>query len=223
MNFLEDMERDRVDLRIKHILQFYTIPKIEKITGKNGKEITELVYRDVKLSNVELTDGRKGNKIIKIVGKSETRDENKIAKIADDLSVLEEMGEEVGVPTEALAIKADTMNDYNFSVNIVKNSSYQQNQILDQAQRMEYANWRLSIAQISPVDANELIKWVDESYDIDTERFLPKKQENAEQIVGQGGVIPENIKQENPQNPQQGPANQLKGSSIQKLSTILGT
>ena len=55
MNFLEDLERDRTELRISHILQFYSIPKIEKITGKTGAEAQKFVYRDIHLSGAPLS------------------------------------------------------------------------------------------------------------------------------------------------------------------------
>jgi hypothetical protein len=68
MQFLEDLERDRTQLRISHILQFYSIPKMQKITGKSGKEIEKMTFRDIQLSDVKLSDGRKGTKIIKLIG-----------------------------------------------------------------------------------------------------------------------------------------------------------
>lgn len=185
MNFLEDMERDRTILRVNHILQFYSIPKIEKITAKNGKEIQKLVYRDVKLSSVELSDGSQGNRIVKLVD-GEALQKDKLQTLQDEMSVLEEQGAIAGVNTEALALNIDTFQDYNFSIQVVKNSSYERNQILDQAQRHEYANWRLSLAQAVPVDAKELVKWVDESYDIDTNRFEPKQQDMAAMQALQG-------------------------------------
>lgn len=178
MNFLEDFAKDRTELRLSHILQFYTIPKIEKITGKNGKEMEQLLYRDIKLSNISLEGEKTGNRIIKFVDTPKTEDER--MKLADELSVTEAMGEEAGMPTEALAVAVDTFKDYNFDIQIVKNSSYEKNRILDQASRQEYANWRLSMQQFNvPVDAQELVNWVDESYDVDSERFKPKQSQGA--------------------------------------------
>ena len=176
MNYLEDYERDHKIIRLAHCLQFYSIPKIEKATGKKGKEIEQLMYRDIKLSNVKLEDGRKGSRIIKLVGKK-TDEERQ--KLADDLSVTEEMGEQTGTPTEALAVVVDTLNDYNYDVEIVKNSSYEKNQILDQAARMEFVQWRLSLAEVAPVNAPELVKWVEESFDLDSDRFAPVEQPNG--------------------------------------------
>lgn len=177
MNFLEDLDRDRTKLRVDHILQFYSIPKIEKITGTNGKEMAQMVYRDVRLDNTKLEDGRDGTRVIKLVG-DEAKDENKQGQIADELSVIESMGELKGEPTEALAIRVDTFSDYNFSIQIVKNSSYEQNQTLEQAVRHEYAQWRLSLMQTMgiPVNALELVKWVDEAYALDTSRFEAQPQ-----------------------------------------------
>ena len=92
-------------------------------------------------------------------------------KIADDLSVLEEMGELSGTPTEALAVPISMFQDYNYQIQIVKNSSYERNQALDQAIRQDYAQWRLSLAQIVPVNARALIEWVNEAYEIPADTF----------------------------------------------------
>jgi hypothetical protein len=174
MNYLEDFERDRTELRLAHILQFYSIPKMEKIVGKGGKEIEKLMYREISLPDSKLSDGKTGNKVIKMVDGADVKNENDKKKLEDDLSVIEEMGEQGGMPTEAIAISIDSFRDYNTRVQVVKNSSYEHNQLLDRAERMEYANWRLGIAQMAPVDFEELIKWVDESYDIDSDKFKPK-------------------------------------------------
>lgn len=181
MNYLEDGERDRTELRIHHMIQFYTIPKIEQITGKGGKDVEALVYKDIKLNNVELHDGRTGSRIIKLVDPDMAKNPDTRQKMADDLSVLEEMGEQSGVPTEALAVPVSMFDDFNMQVQIVKNSSYERNQALDQAMRQDYAQWRLSLAQIVPVNAKALVEWVDESYDIDTSRFDVTQQQTQQQ------------------------------------------
>lgn len=189
MNFLEDLECDRTKLRINHIIQFYSIPKVEKITGHNGKEIDQLMYRDVRLDEVKLSsmppyNGKTGTRVIKLVG-DEVSDPNEMQKLKDDMALTEAMGEETNSPTEVLAIKVDSFYDYNFSVQVVKNSSYEQNQALEQAQRHEYAQWRLEVQQMGyPVNMKELISWVDESHNIDTDRFEVQQQP---QIPGQPG------------------------------------
>ena len=173
--FLEDLERDRTILRINHILQFYSIPKIEHITGKSGKDIEKMAYREIKLSNTKLSDGRIGNRVVKLIDSESTKNSDQMENLKNDLSVTEAMGEETGIATEALAINVDTFYDYNFEILVVKNSSFERNQVLDQAIRKEYADWRMSLAQVVPVDAIELINWVNESYDIETDRFTPKQ------------------------------------------------
>lgn len=174
MNFLEDGERDRTELRLSHILQFYAIPKIERVTGKNGKEIEQLVYRDVKLNDVGLSNGQRGSKIIKLTDDATAMNPDMKQQMADKLSVLETAGEMTGTPTEALALPISMFENHSYQVQIVKGSSYERNQALDQAMRQEYAQWRLSLAQIVPVNASELVRWVDEAYDIDPERFAPQ-------------------------------------------------
>ncbi len=172
MNFLEDLERDRTKLRISHILQFYSIPKLEKITGKKGKEIEKLAYRDVQLSGVKLSDGRVGDKIIKLIDGDTIKTKDARTTLEDKLSLIEVQGDMKGTPTEALALSVDTFNDYNHSIQVVKYSSYEKNQALDQASRMEFANWRISMAQLVPIkNPQGLIDYVEEAFDIDTEVF----------------------------------------------------
>ena len=172
MNFLEDGERDRTELRVHHILQFYSIPAIQHITGKDGKDVEQALLRDIRLDDVPLSDGRTGTKIIKLVG-DETKNPDERAKLADELSVKEAMGDVLHQPVEALAVPIDSFYDHNFSVQIVKNSSYEQNQSLEQALRHDYAQWRIDLkGSIGfPVNVEELVRWVDESYSIDTDRF----------------------------------------------------
>ncbi len=171
MTFLEDLERDRTELRLSHILQFYSIPKIESITGMKGDELNKMVFREVQLNNVKLSDGRTGNKVIKIIG-GEYKNPDQRAKLEEDLSVKEVMGEMNGMPTEALAVSIDTFSDFNNSVQVVKYSSFEKNQAIDQASRMEFANWRLGIAQMVPVpNPQGLVEYVEEAFDIDTDQF----------------------------------------------------
>ncbi len=172
MSFLEDLERDRTELRLAHILQFYSIPKIEKITGRKGKEIEKMMYRDVQLTNVKLSDGRVGDKFIHLIDGDEIKTMDQRAKMADDLSMIEVKGDLRGTPTEALALSVDIFEDFANTVQVVKWSSYEKNQAIDQASRMEFANWRMSVAQMVPIkNPQGLIEWVEEAFDIDTEVF----------------------------------------------------
>ncbi len=188
MNFLEDGERDRTELRINHLLQFYSIPRIERVLGKNGKEVEDLFYRSVKVSDVSLSTGEKGSRVIKLIHGGLTDDERQ--QIADELSVTEAMGDESGVPTEALAVPVQMFNDYDYQVQIVKNSSYQHNQALDQAMRQEFAQWRIPLAMppapgmpaVAPADIPKIVSWVEESYDVPVEEF---EVENQQQMPGQ--------------------------------------
>lgn len=192
MNFMEDFERDRTQLRVSHIIQFYSIPKIEKITNKRGKEVEQMLYRDAHLENVRLEDGRTGNRIIKLVGQDAMEPDAK-QKLADELSVTEMMGDEIGVPTEALAVSVNTFNDFNFDIQIIKNSSFERNQTLDQAVRHEYVDWRIQMMQLGvPVDLPELVAWVDESYDVDSDRFTPKQGTAPQPNAMQPGAPPGN-------------------------------
>jgi hypothetical protein len=207
--FMEDFERDRITLRLSHILQFYSIPKIEKVTARNGRIIEKLLYRDISLTNTTLSDGRKGSKYIKIIG-DEYKNPDMAKQMADDLSVREEMGEIQGIPTEALAISVDTFADFNHEVQVIRNSAYEKNQALERAEREEYANWRLQMAQLgAPADVPELVRWVDEAWDIDTERFVGQQ--------GQMGTFGQSNPQMQQQGQQQNPVNELVNSQNGQL------
>lgn len=198
-SYLEDGERDRTELRVSHILQFYSIPKLEKVTGVKGKDQEKLVYRDLVLNNTKLSNGKIGNKVIKLTDKLNPEGRT---QMADDLSVIEAMGDTVGVPTEALAVDVSTFLDYNFDVQIIKNSTYERIQGLEQSQRMEFAQWRLSLAQAAPVNAPELVKWVEEAFEFESDRFEgqagPQQALNAAaggnppQVPGQAPQAPTN-------------------------------
>jgi hypothetical protein len=188
MQFLEDLERDRTQLRISHILQFYSIPKMQKITGKSGKEIEKMTFRDIQLSDVKLSDGRKGTKIIKLIG-DEHKNPSKRAALQDELSVKEMMGEENGTPTQAIAVSIDTFQDFNNDVQVVKRSSYEKNQALDQATKMEFAQFRLGLQELLPIaNPKGFIEWLEESWDIDSEQFetAPAGQAQGQPVQPQG-------------------------------------
>lgn len=187
-SFLEDYEVDRTKLRISHILQFYSIPKLEAITGVDGKTQKQLVYRDIAVHNTKLSDGKVGTKMVKLTDSlSPTEKQN----MADQLSVMEVMGEESGTPTEAMAVDVNSFFDYDTDVEVIKNSSFEKNYVMEQSKRMEFANWRMSLAQVSPVNAPEIVKWVEEAFpDIDGSRFEgqpgPQQDVAANAVGGQG-------------------------------------
>ncbi len=219
VGFLEDFEVDRTKLRVSHILQFYAIPRIERITGKNGREIEKLAYRDITVEGT-LSDGRKGTKIIKLIS-----DEHKNADtrqgLADDLSVREMQGEEQGIPTEALALSADIFQDYDVNVQAVRESSIKRNQALDQAMRTEFVQARLGMAQIVPIpNPKGLVEWWEESYNIDPSDFeeAPAQsnptQNPMQQMMQQGQPQPNGM-------PVGQVASQMNGSGA-SLGNLLG-
>lgn len=225
INFLEDLEVDRTKLRTSHILQFYAIPRIERITGKGGKDIEDMVYRDIKVNNAQLSDGRKGTKIVKIIG-DEHKNPDTRKKLADSLSMMELAGEEQGIPTEALAISADIFQDFDVNVQVIKDSSLKRNQALDQASRLELANWRISVAQLAPIPNPEgMIEWVEESFGVDKSEFeeppAGQLQQNPQQQAMQQGQLPQQNGGQNPQTAQS-PIQQMQPSNIKAgMSNLL--
>lgn len=233
INYLEAFEVDRTKLRVSHILQFYAIPRIERITGNTGKEIEQLAYRDIHVPNTKLSDGRKGTKVVKIIGGEHENPDDR-AKLADELSVTEMMGEAQGIPTEAIAISADLFQDFDVSVQVIPNSSLKRNQALEQAARMELANWRFSIAQVVPIPNPEgLVKWVEEPFDIDDSQFedppanqqgQPQQTPAQQQAPMQQGALPQQSGQGG-QSTQGGPTpmQQIQPSSMnQGVSALVG-
>jgi hypothetical protein len=229
MNFLEDLERDRTKLRLNHILQFYSIPKMEKITGKVG-QLQTMVYRDVHLSNAKLSDGQQGSKVIKLVGK-EYLNPDKREQLADELSLTEAQGEIDGQNVEALAVVVDTFYDYNLEVQVVRYSSWEKNQALDQAARMEFANWRIPLAAggvdpktgqpiqpVAPADVPAIVKWVEESFDVPSDEFEQEagqqpQQPGMQQPGQQGppGGSPQTLNNMQPSRTKENAMNQVLG------------
>ena len=209
MMYLEGFERDRTELRIKHILQFYSIPTIEKITGKNGKMVEKLNYKQVKVPNSTLEDGKKGTKVISLINRPNPEERQ---QVADELSVTEAMGDITNTPTEAIAVSVESFQDFDLSVQVIRNSSYEKNSILDQAAKQEFANWRLGVAQLAPVDAPALVRWVEEAYDVDQDQFTPKGQP-------QNPMMQQQIGQQAPQGMQ--PAQQLAPKQLGQLSNAI--
>lgn len=168
--YLEDFEVDRTKLRISHILQFYAIPKIEKITSTKGSQLEKMLYRDVRLDGTKLRSGKQGSRVIKLVNGVKNADEKK--KLQDDMSVLEAKAELQGQHLEVLALDISTFNDFDMGVSVVRNSSYEKNETLDQAVRREYFQFRVEAAQLGvPCNMPELVNWVSESFDVDASRF----------------------------------------------------
>ena len=62
--------------------------------------------------------------------------------------------------------------------------------------------WRLSLAQLVPVDAEKLVEWVDESFDVDSDEFKPQQQAQP----GQPGMVDQAMQGQpgQPQPPQGG-------------------
>lgn len=178
--------RDRTELRINHILQFYSIPKIETITGKSGKEIEDFIYRKVSIPGTKLNGNKQGTKVVKLINDDNLQGKGK-KKIQDEMSIEEMKGEISGNPTEMLAINVDSFYNYEYKIQVVKNSSYEKNQMLDQARLMEFAQWRVGLYKLKPFNLDALIRKVEESQDIDPDEIEnPQGQANPMQMMQQG-------------------------------------
>jgi hypothetical protein len=141
------------------------------------------MYREIRLPETTLSNGKQGQKILQLTGKTITNPDKR-KQIGDELSQKEAMGYLSGVPTEALNIAVDTFTDYNYSIQIVKKSSYESNSVLEKSEKQDYASWRLSIAQVVPIpNPPGLIEWVNESFDIDQEQWeKPQQGQQAPQV-----------------------------------------
>ena len=192
INYLEDFERDRTELRISHLLQFYSIPRIEKITGSNGKDLEKLTYRDISIPDSKLKSGDVGTKIIQLYNNEATSTPDKKKKLQDEMAKKEAISHMNGTKAETLGVNVDSFMNYNYRIQVVKNSSYEHNQMLDRAERVEYANWRISMMQSGAgCNIDELVKWVDESYDVDSTRFEAKQGQGQPPQPGAPGQPPQ--------------------------------
>jgi len=188
-SFLEDGEAQRKRLRLYNVRQFYTIPATKRIVGEDHKLQDVREFSQIRKKNVKLDDGQTGTRYIRVYDEQMKQDE--IDALKDALDTIEQQGENKGEPTEAKGVSIQAFDRFDFLVNVIPGSAQTNNKALEQAQRVELAQF---ITQMIPrqVDRVGLVRKVLESTDINVEEILgdvtqqqPAAAQQAQQ--GQGG------------------------------------
>lgn len=191
IKLLEDGERDRTELRVSNLIQFYSIP--EKRDLAKGK--TPLIYSTIRQENQRLSDGTLGMKIIKII---DNRNEKSLDKVKQALD-MEEASYDGNA--EAVAFSVKDFDQIETMVSVVPKSSYATSQATELQKWTEYIQTRLAIMPESNREA--LMQKLDEIMNVDGSKYNPPAQPPqagmVEQLMGsmQGGQ-----EQAQPQNSQ---------------------
>ena len=164
MRLLERGERDRTELRVSNLIQFYSIP--EKRDMQKGA--TPLVYNTIRQENQKLSDGTVGMKIIKLI---DNRNEGVVTKIQEMLD-MEEASYDGNA--EAVAFSVNDFNQIETFVSIVPNTSYATSQMNELQKLQQYIQIRLAL--IPESNRAALMAKVDELMEIDGSEFNPQAQ-----------------------------------------------
>lgn len=176
IKLLEDGERDRTELRLSNLIQFYSIP--EKRDMSKGK--VPLVYATIRQENQRLSDGALGMKIIKII---DNRNPENLDKVKDMLDVEESSYQG---NAEAIAFSVKDFDQLEVIVSVVPKSSYAASQATEMQRWNEYVQTRLAIMPESNRAA--LMQKLDEIMNVDGSKFNPPAQNPevgmVEQLMG---------------------------------------
>lgn len=167
---LENYDCECANLRVKNILQFYPLSKIEDLGG-DPMEYKKLFSRVIRLPDTELTDGTYGTTVVKIA-------KNKQALPTEqDITTEEEMGKLQGSNVEIFAVTPDYIRNVDVDVQIVPRSSFQQNKSIEQALGIEFYQMMQSNQLVNQLEnTRDAIKL----YDKDPDRFLKQEVPNPE-------------------------------------------
>ena len=198
---MTDLWVQKYRLRIINTLMNYSTPKIEAVVGEDGVKETEEVFKVFRVSNVELSDGRQGNKQIEVV--------NDDAALTGgyNLDVRETEAEIEGQQTEITQITRTYLDDYDYVVKVETEGLYQKSKAL----KMAMMNEKLQIyatlfPQIFMANQNEFFKMTAETYGDDPEKYLEGMQ--SQMPPGMPGQLPPGQSQGQPV-PETAPMGQL--------------
>lgn len=171
--YLEDMEVERTKQRIYNIMQFYSIPRVNRYGGANGEKYTELIYKNV---TVEAPDENSPSQTI-FFQNSPTEEEKE--STFDKMEQTESLAEEQGLNVKTKMVDASKFDDHTFDIKVQRNSSWMKNQAMEQQMRLEYAQYILnlvqqamSVGQDMGIDLKKVFTYVNESFDVPTADFM---------------------------------------------------
>lgn len=172
--FLRTLEwgvRDKMDLRIKNILQFYRLPmKIAKIAGED-----KVQYRQIILQNSILADGTKGKQVVNIVnGPGDLPTQQSLND--KELGHLNR-GENVALSY----VTTEMLKSIDLTFRIIPNSSLQMSEALKRALELDYQQ-KANLLYGDLLNRDEAFREFNEAFDKD-----PMKMTNQGQSMMQPG------------------------------------
>ena len=130
--FIEWGQRDKDMLRIQNVMQFYSKPMVQNVIGNEAAEEYVGMFNTITLNDTELSDGRRGTKIIDIYG---SNDELPPAEelVADSMVRQLRTGKNV----ERVAIAGEYIRNADIDLRIVAKTTPEMNKALKQALTLE--------------------------------------------------------------------------------------
>jgi len=133
LNNLENFEAGCSKLRAQNILQFYALPDVREVVGKDGEEDYKefIVDRSFRVNDTDLSDGTTGNVQIRIV-------DEKSAPTQEDVEVEEEVAFMQGENLEVLVVTPAYIRNMGIDVEPVPGSSFERSRAIEQEQEREF-------------------------------------------------------------------------------------
>jgi len=219
---MEDLVWQKSKLRVANILQFYTVPeKVDEMFDEKGKKIMEERFREIRLEDIELEEGRLGMRVTRFV---DDMDENEKKARGKAIAIEEEdFLATQGQPLHIIEVPGSYIRNLDVDVMVVKESGYLKSRSTEMALGLEFIKY---VKTLFPGMVNDTVLLEDlaKLYDKDIDRLLsggaqePQPEDgNPEQgaagrgATGQSGTV-RNMAGRNPGNIN---LNQLKeGSAI---------
>lgn len=123
--FLKDLWVQKYDIRILNIIMNYGEATIDSTLSEEDAS-TYKKYRSFTVRNQKLSSGKQGNIQINIVPKGEQ-------SRPSDLAAKEDAYEKSGQPTEIIEIDPETLDDWDYEIDVVTESLYNHNKSMDMA------------------------------------------------------------------------------------------
>ena len=177
--FLEDLWRQKEELRIDNVYMHYMQPKYEEIIGKDGTKRLKEALNIFNIPDTPLSDGSVGTLAIQIAGS-----EDNLLSLNEIEGREEAMEEETGRPFKLIGVTSDYLDDWDIDFTIIPASIHARTQ---QRKEQELQRKHGYMGQFFP------------------EYFVSNKEKMFEEFLN---VYEENIDEYNapaqPQQPQQG-------------------
>ena len=190
LSFVFHGYKRKAKLRVANILQFLTSPSIlNKVMGDDGEERFDEAFQAFKVSNVSLSNGKQGERIIELVDRETLTDKyNNREKERTELEAQN---------IERFYILPDYIRTFSYDVEGIEGSTIKETEDVEQALEIQF---QTMINQLYPEFVNregmydELLKKFKKDPKL-VKNMMPMQQGMMPQQGGQGGGIAQQITQ----------------------------